>query len=149
MRLMLFAPLIAALCLLGGCGPGELGKLDRNQSSIYPGESARQLLRQCSRNVPNPVEGTWTPSRAQINELETALEPLLIDELQREPARGVDVRDYYRRYGGFIVGGRRIIYIDADAAGAGLGVCDGGRRLFGAEYDPTTKLISNLQFNGH
>ena len=74
-------------------------------------------------------------------------------------------RDYYRQDGGLIVDGKRIIYINgfhrAYLAWFGhdperatqwrtitVSVCDGWLEFFGAEYDPDTRQVYAIEFNG-
>jgi hypothetical protein len=71
--------------------------------------------------------------------------------------------DYYRQYAGFVIGGRRVIYVNGVADSAvrstnpnqpfdwrtqAVQICDGGTVTFGVEYDPQTRQFSNFAFNG-
>jgi hypothetical protein len=73
--------------------------------------------------------------------------------------------EYYRQYGGLIIAGRKIVYINGfhrahfglisgnpergtDWRTRAVNVCDGGRTYFGAEYDPSTGRIQSIEFNG-
>jgi hypothetical protein len=72
-------------------------------------------------------------------------------------ARIKEPNDYRRQYFGIVVGGRRFIYINAEADfdreegpppdDVVLDVCDGGTS-WGALYDPATGRFSELAFNG-
>ncbi len=130
---------------------------------VFPGAKALELARQCSRASPGPVQGTWTPSPQQISELDDQLLPaLMVQLIQRELVdNGWQATDYYRQYGGLIVGGQRIIYVNgfhrhvveqspqaASWKTAAIGICDGGELAFGAEYDPESKSLEKFQFNG-
>jgi hypothetical protein len=72
-----------------------------------------------------------------------------------------------RQYAGFIISGRKIIYVNAFPKGMieeearllpgrpefdwrhqAMRVCDGGHRFFGVEYDPATEKFSHFLFNG-
>lgn len=69
---------------------------------------------------------------------------------------------YYRQIAGYIVGGRRIIYVNGidevlirerpnpmfDWRRDPVMICDGGAITFGVEYDPATRQFSNFAFNG-
>jgi hypothetical protein len=146
-----------------------LPQLDPKDGAIFPETKARDLLHQCSRRVPGPVQGTWTPTAAQIAELEARLPGALDDVLARRGDSRKRSPDFLRQYGGFIVGGRKIIYMNAfprfllgdekssyderhkpvpDWRGAMKGVCDGGPDFFGVEYDPAMKTFSHFEFNG-
>lgn len=130
---------------------------------MFADDKALELVHQCSRASPGPVQGTWTPSASQIAELDDALLPaLMVQLIQRELAdQGWLATDYYRQYGGLIVGGQRIIYVNAfhrhvveqsPRAAAWktsvVGICDGGELAFGVEYDPDAKALAKFQFNG-
>ncbi len=146
-----------------------LPPLDPKDGAIFPETKAKELLQQCSRGVPAPVQGTWTPAAAQIAELEARLPGALDDVLAKRGDDRKHARDFLRQYGGFIVGGRKIIYMNAfprfllgdeksasaerhrrapDWRSAVEGVCDGGPDFFGVEYDPATKTFSHFEFNG-
>src|SRR5262249_48262706 len=121
--------------------------------TILAGDAALALAHQCSRVSPGPVQGQWTPSPAQIDDLEGRLILLLSQQREtcgKSPSAGV----YYRQYAGFIVGGRRVIYVNGVSESAvhesddperpfdwrtqAMSVCDGGTITFGVEYDPAT-----------
>lgn len=77
-------------------------------------------------------------------------------------ARGDDrsPQDYYRQYAGFIIGGRRVIYVNGVDAGLiergrpsdwrtqALDICDGGPLTFGVEYNVARRGFDNFAFNG-
>jgi hypothetical protein len=165
---------VAAACALNACAPAtppdvapgaaqeQVAELWTDDTrTILTGDAARTLARQCSRVSPGPVEDVWTPSEEQIEEVEDNLILHLARELEQagqSPSPG----GYYRQYAGFVVGGKRIIYvngvdesaIERDTAAAfdwrtqAVQICDGGTITFGAEYDPTTRQFSNFAFNG-
>jgi hypothetical protein len=74
--------------------------------------------------------------------------------------------DYYRQYGGIVVGGRRIVYINAfhglilywaatvrparpiDWQHVAVDACGGGTMFFGAEFDVASAEIAVFAFNG-
>jgi hypothetical protein len=78
----------------------------------------------------------------------------------------VQAADYFRQYGGLIIDGQRIIYVNGfhrlltegerrwdrhnpsltwrDVA---VRVCDGGPIVFGVEYNPRSGEFSNFAFN--
>jgi hypothetical protein len=127
--------------------------------AVFAGERARELVNQCSRREPGPVDGTWTPSDAQLDALESRLPHLFEERPNRNwPKQSPPVLDYYRQYGGLLVGGRRIIYVNAfrpDMLGgeptwreAPVMICDGGATVFGVEYDPATGAFAEFSFNG-
>jgi hypothetical protein len=133
-----------------------------DRSTVLAGDAARALTRQCSRVSPGPVDDVWTPGEADIARLEAALFLLLAREF---PEAGLSALpdDYYRQYAGFIIGGRRVIYVNGvhkdavervnpnhpfDWRTQAHLICDGGTITFGAEYDPATATFSNFAFNG-
>jgi hypothetical protein len=133
--------------------------------AVLTGDAARDLTHQCSRVSPGPVEGFWAPSDVDIAALEDELILLVARELEargESPSPG----DYYRQYAGFVIGGKRVIYVNGvDAAGIdadpgpafhpsnwqahAIQICDGGTITFGAEYDPETGEFRNFAFNGN
>ena len=138
-------------------------------AAVFEAEKARELTHQCSRIAPGPVEGAWAPSSADISALEPALAPLIEAQLENEAATYDEPRwshgvEYYRQYGGLIIGGRRVIYINGvhktaierdpdpehplDWRTQAVGICDGGSITFGVEYDPAARSFSNFAFNG-
>jgi hypothetical protein len=131
--------------------------------TILDGEQARALAHQCSRVSPGSVQSLWTPTSAQLDAVEGGLILLLARQLEaagQSPSPG----DYYRQYAGFMIGGRRVIYVNGVAESAverepnpahpfdwrtqAIGICDGGTITFGVEYDVTTRRFSNFAFNG-
>jgi hypothetical protein len=137
-----------------------------SRSSVILGDTqASGLLHQCSRDSPQQVSGTWLPSSAQIAALEERLFPILRRELSRNQYRASKPEDYFRQYAGYVVGGRKFIYVNgvdrgyikfllenhipgADWEREAIVICDGGEDFFGAEYDVETRSLRNLSFNG-
>lgn len=131
--------------------------------TILQGEAARPLAQQCSRVSPGPVDDIWTPSEAEIEAIEDALILLVARELS-EAGESPSPGGYYRQYAGFVIDGRRIIYVNGVDESAierdpspdrpfdwrthAVQICDGGPITFGVEYDPATRQFSNFAFNG-
>lgn len=130
--------------------------------TVLTGAAAQALTHQCSRVSPGPVEGQWTPTAAQLDELEDALILLLSEQLEGggvSPFPG----DYYRQYAGFVIGGKQVIYVNGFRASLlndetdspldwhtqAIGLCDGGPMTFGVEYDPATRVFASFAFNGN
>jgi hypothetical protein len=162
----------AALILTGACAPApppdavqdrvaELWTADTR--TVLTGDAAMMLTRQCSRVSPGPVESAWTPSDAEVAALEDDMLLLVANKLEdagQNPSPG----GYYRQYAGFVIGGRRIIYVNGvdesaiqrepgaaptfDWRHQAVQICDGGHITFGVEYDPATRQFSNFAFNG-
>ena len=144
-----FRTLLIAVLFWPAAAPAATTAVNPNWGVIFPAEKAAQLTRQCSRSAPRP-EGAWLPTPEDIARLEPGLTRTLADA-QVQPGA------YYRQYGGLIVGGRRIIYVNgvrnavatADWRDAPISICDGGALGFGVEYDPATGTFSHFAFDGH
>jgi hypothetical protein len=126
------------------------------------------MYRWCSREAPGR-SGYWAPDAEIIAGLERALAPALQGALEQEikdPSRRAAAAEYYRQYIGVRIRGRQVVYINGfhknfvehlastrpEAADGwrfrAVNVCDGGSWFFGAEYDPATRQIANIRFNG-
>lgn len=132
-------------------------------STILTDAEALTLTHQCSRASPGPVAGQWTPTAAEVAALEPRLGAVLGAHLAASGA-AADVRDYYRQYAGFVMGGRRQIYVNGvhrsaverepdpdhpfDWRTQAVGICDGGTITFGVIYDPATQEFTQFAFNG-
>jgi hypothetical protein len=137
-------------------------RLDVHDGTILPADSARGLLNQCSRGVPQNVQGTWLPSSTQISDLESRLPQALAEALKNRNQLYNPTFKIKRQYAGLIVAGHNIIYVNAFPGGSmnsddvahrkkaaePVVVCDGGSSFFGVEYDPATKSFSHFEFNG-
>jgi hypothetical protein len=118
---------------------------------ILKGGQSKALLQQCSRAAPEKVSAQWTPTKNQIEQLETKL-PAFKQKLKRPAAQ---LSSFYRQYAGFIAGGRKIIYvnlfpkrIDPDWQSRAVIVCDGGEQFWGIEFEVDTGQLVNAAFNG-
>src|SRR4029450_914940 len=83
---------------------------------VFPADQAATLLTQCSRQVPGPVQGTWVPDAPIVARIESVIEAALVQALEKTgpPAESRHpIREYYRQYGGLVVGGRRLVYVNA------------------------------------
>jgi hypothetical protein len=129
--------------------------------AVLTGDAARTFTHQCSRVSPGPVEDLWTPSEAEIS----AMDALLILELSRQleaAGQSPSPGDYHRQIAGFVIGGKRVIYVNGvqeqalalssdstfDWRTQAVQICDGGTITFGVEYDPATQQFANFAFNG-
>lgn len=170
MRLLIFSlALIAASCAPPPAPAPEPSQpqtapvLHPDQRTILTDPEALRLAHQCSRVSPGPVQSQWTPTDAQIAALEPTLATVIATHLQAaglQPSPG----DYYRQYAGFVIGGRRVIYINGvdhsaiernpdpahpfDWRTQAVSICDGGPVTFGVEYDVATTYFSVFAFNG-
>ena len=157
-----------ALAMLAACSaptaPGALAPSPFAPATytILIGREALALSHQCSRASPGPVEAQWTPTPANIDALEPNLATVLATHLAHAPL-ATPVTDYYRQYAGFVVGGRRMIYVNGVARETvesanpdhpfnwrtqAIGICDGGPITFGVEYDVASGEFTRFAFNG-
>lgn len=159
--------LAALLPALPTQSPTATGQTVNPSHGVVLSESAGIPVRRprlCNRPMPWPIEETWTPEPGVITRLELRLGPALSEALTRASSGRYpkpEVQGFYRQYLGFIVGGRRIVYISGayervvqyarnaeDWKTTAWNGCDGGLSLFGAVYDPATDTIDNVIFNG-
>jgi hypothetical protein len=158
--------IVALLALTAACTPAPApaphpapSPFAADTAVVFAADKAVELTEQCSRAVPAPVAGTWTPSDAQIAALEPALGALLGEQLHAQwPNDRISASDYRRQYGGLIVGGRRIIYVNGFRPDDDneldtwrtwpMAICDGGPVQFGVEYDVASGEFANFAFNG-
>jgi len=158
----------AALAMLAACS-APATPATRAPSPFAPstytiliGQEALALSHQCSRPSPGPVQAQWTPTEAEIQTLEPNLGTILQTHLERT-GQTTPVTDYYRQYAGFVIGGRRVIYINGVERSAietsnsnhpfdwrtqATGICDGGPITFGVEFDPVSGEFTQFAFNG-
>ena len=134
---------------------------------MLPLVQATDVIHQCSRSSPGPVEGTWLPTVKEIRDLEARLPQALDDALAKRGQFANRSRDIGRQYAGLKIAGRSIIYVNGfplsmfemearytpglsrdDWKRQAVMVCDGGPAYFGVEYDPKTKVFSHFAFNG-
>jgi len=160
--------IFAALAMLAACSAPAApatrapSPFARSTHTILAGQEALSLGHQCSRPSPGPVEAQWTPTEADIQTLEPKLGAILRAHLEHAGQR-TPIADYYRQYTGYVIRGRRIIYINGVARSAvessnpdhpfdwraqAVGICDGGPITFGVEFDPATSEFTRFAFNG-
>ena len=159
---------VAAVVLWGaGCANTRPFTLVPNRSAVLGEEQAEAVVQQCSRAAP-AMEGTWEPSPQDVAQLEADLGQ--VHRMRSEECcfggGGVDdVNSFFRQYVGVIVGGHRMIYVNAfpatefddwpsdvvrlpDWRTEAFIVCDGGSSYWGVVYDPEKRRFSMLAFNG-
>lgn len=140
-----------------GTPPGVGGPMVTRSVYIFPAEQGAQLLKQCSRSVPQQVSGYWTPGDDQVTAFKAALETYI---RQHSADRGhllaYPLDTYHGQYVGILSGGKRLIYGNFYIHQADwthedtqpVSVCDGGHSFFGVVFDPATKQIVDIAFNG-
>ena len=152
---------IGSFCLLAlaGCASDSLLP---GHYVVLPEASAGDALRHCSRQSPSDVEGTWSPSEADIAQLEEDLPKLARLKASLCCLAGTRISNpgwYFRQYIGLTIRGQRLIYINAffdpaDHPGhpawlqRPVDACDGGSGFWSAVYDPKRRRFSELAVNG-
>ena len=144
---------------------------------IVPRSVTPDLLDQCTRHVPQGLEGTWNPTPGHARRIEnlfrqrfdTATWCLTNYPPSDPPLRGaIDFEHYALQLGGVILQGRRFIYVNGlprwlvrtegrslkdlppEAASwhhKAVGGCDGGAEFFGILYDPAADTLGRIDFN--
>ena len=170
---MRWAPLAIVVAVIGPAVAGSAPVFDHRDGVVFPADKAHELLRPCSRNAPQGVTGRWEPNEIQVRELEVRLPQTFVRALRGQAGRFRPMPEplptYDRQYAGIVVGGRKLIYINAfphkmiDFDGtdiaqdwkkgttwrhAAVTICDGGPGFWGAVYDPEQKTFTDFQFNG-
>lgn len=155
------AALALAACTCGTSIPLHAAReLSADARTVLTGAEAMRLTHQCSRRSPGPVTGQWTPSEADLDAFETSLTDILRTQLMRYPSTSAP-QDYYLQYAGFVIDGRRVIYVNGVSRSTAdeqryphswrtnaIVPCDGGPIVFGAEFDTETHQVGNFAFNG-
>jgi hypothetical protein len=164
--MLVFAATIGLVAQAGQPG------VDSTVGVILSTHQARTALDQCSRLVPSPLSGTWTPDEATVRKLELVLGHALdraLDERIAPVTTKHSSSDYYRQYAGLMIGKKRIIYVNGFTKSSveqmatahrqhpeikeiawrtrAVVACDGGSTYFGAVFNPATGKIEGIEFN--
>ena len=149
MRIVLVSTALTACAATADTLPSDV--------AVLAGRHAPILLDPCSREAPLPGEGTWRPGGRDIRALEKALPAALAAQRAvANPDWSQAPRGWARQYIGLVRGGRRFIYGNFIAGGAGshalwrqpIRMCDGGPAFFGVEYDVAAARFTHIAFNG-
>lgn len=133
-----------------------LGQQTKN-SVVLPSSEAKSVMRLCSRSGPSAIDGGWQPSPADIALLEVHLfEISALRPRCCSPASDKSPASFFRQYLGVVIGGRRLIYVNAfpadfarqDWRSKMVNVCDGGPFFWGVLFDPATATFSDFSTNG-
>jgi hypothetical protein len=160
-----FAGYLQARRWLAAAGPARNPPAPSSAPPISDAVDARKggfVLLPDSVKIPIDNGGRWQPSKADIDGLEANLQQLSglsaanrpgpIRESINHPER------YFRQYVAIVRRGKKFIYINAfcdDLAPDPAWreqfsqIADGGRCVWQALYDPTTKTFSALSINGY
>jgi hypothetical protein len=138
--------------------PVAIPRLDR-LAAILPDSQRVRVVRQCSRRSPDAGEAGWVPDAKTIANIEGKLADYLRkSSRQRIPDPDAIVSGSARQYVGIVRRGHRFVYgnffpasetkASANWRTQAMIVCDGGRALFGVEFDSVTGRITSVDFNG-
>ena len=99
--------------------------------------------------------GSWSPSPAQVDEIQNELKPYVIQQAAAQHRKLPDWSRYTFQYQGQMHGGRKVVFINAFcisppgyARQQFVLVLDGGTCFFEVMYDPDKKEFFQLLFNG-
>lgn len=140
-----------------GCGSPEARwqpvTTDGGKGVIVPEQDVPELT---NWGTDGPIEGSWTPVKSDIRELESRIEAAAASS--RSPSHGPkpeSLQGYVRQYGGIIEGGERKIYVnglcqvdDDSWMSRPMIVLDGGNCYFEAIYNVEDHTFERFQFNG-
>ena len=144
------APVVAA-------PPGVGGPMRTRSVYIFPAQQGAQLLKQCSRDVPQGVSDYWTPTDQQVASLQAALQTYVQQHsADRGNVLAYPLDSYHGQYTGIVSGSKRLIYANFYVHQADwthedtqpVDVCDGGRSFFGVVFDPASNKVVDVAFNG-
>ena len=127
------------------------------RGSVFPADiakaQAREIFMGCDRSEPGHIESAFTPSSADVARIDAALPQLLSRDLISRRGSPRIVLSYYRQYAGFVMDGRRIIYVSGlselfnqNWRGRAFQACDVGDATFGVRYDVETRKFEMLEF---
>lgn len=132
---------------------------------VLDSSEAAAAVKQCSRWAPE-IEGSWNPTKEDVAKLEANLRKisaLKADSCCALRASIEHPEKFIRQYVGIIVGGRKLVYVNAffpednllqskpgrpDWRKVALIICDGGEYFWGVIFDPCTATFSGLAMNG-
>jgi hypothetical protein len=145
---------IAALCILLSFNSIAEGQ-SALRSTVLPEAEATRLRDTCSRG-PVQFDETWRPGNDVVSSLTKKLQSL------SNVTRCRSTRDsllpsykYHFQYVGIVVGGRRLVYVNAISVGMVpedwqtrfADICGGGPGAWSVFYDPANRVFSNLWIN--
>ena len=144
--------MVLSMLLLVGVASAQAGP----HWVLLPASAAPEAARQCSRGAPQ-VLGGWSPTAEDVAGIEQRLPAIarLEGGINGRSIRVEHPELSYRQYVGVLVGGQRLIYVNA--VGGPFSkyaqqhveiVCDGGSSFWGVLYDPATGRFFDLATNG-
>lgn len=116
------------------------------RSAVLLSYAPESMVKPCSRMPPPPIDSYWTPSEAEIAEMESHF-----DRLLRLKSSGCcfigwrieSLADYDLHYVGVFSRNRRLILI-----ATANNWCDGGTGAWGVVYDTANHRFRDLRVNG-
>ena len=128
------------------------------EPEVLTGDPARAVFKQCSRPAPVPSQILPAPSKVELRQLEQAVERHISFEHAARRPTPPSTAPYARQYVAYELDGRRMIYgnyypashgaVAERSAGNAVVVCDGGAQFWGISFDPKTRKVESLSFNG-
>lgn len=117
-----------------------------------------EMLKQCSRQSPLSIDGTWAPTLADVQRLERLLPSALAGKHGSRFDAARVLSGSARQYTGFKRDGKQYLYgsfFPANTVRAlpewhtrALVICDGGPSVFGVEMELGSERITHISFNG-
>ena len=144
--------MIGILLLLSSVTYGQAKK----PSVLLPATAAQSVSHFCSRAGIPKVSGSWHPTQTELERLESHL--MRISKLKSgDELKQVQIGQpaaFYRQYIPIVVGGRKLIYINAFSWTPAsywqeriMDRCDTGPSGWGVLYEPRTGQFSHLRTN--
>jgi hypothetical protein len=136
---------------------GAYGQQEKRFVLLPEGE-ANSLAKMYPKSGPEKIDGSWQPSRSQIESLEAHL-PRISDLTSYGAPKGEKVEhpeQYFRQYLPIVRAGQKLIYVNSLCQTQYISdwrihiaiVMDGGNCFWQAWYDPTTEKFISLYING-
>jgi len=142
--------MIGILFLLSSVTYGQAKK----PSVLLPASAAQSVSHFCSRAGIPKVSGSWHPTQTELERLESHLMRILKSGDELKQVQIVQLAGFYRQYIPIVVGGRKLIYINAFSWTPAsywqehiMDRCDTGPSGWGVLYEPRTGQFSHLRTN--
>ena len=129
---------------------------EKKPFALLPDGAAHDVARLCSRENLSNVDGSWRPTKPDIELLESRL--VDISRLRSKGAvKGIHISQpgrYYRQYIAVVVDGHKLIYVNAFSNKPPsswrtrfVDICDSGTSEWAVLYDPANGYFADLQTN--
>ena len=159
-----FGLIVGLITLCGSSSLAQVHRFTPKFSTTISVEEAPNLLKQCSRSVPEKIKGYFELKNEDIEKLESDFKKVL--DLKPEGCcysgkiRGLNNHGY--QYAGLVINNKKYIYINAfyidseeelerykkDWKFRPVIICDGGEFYWGVLYDIENGTFSQLSMNG-